>query len=172
MAKKLKPATNYQLPTTNYSYRDFAILVRTNAAADHFLRALNMKGIPHKFVGSSGLYQQEEVAVLISFLNAISNFEDSLNLYNLMTSDIYEIPPVDVIMLASYAKRKNRSLYYVLKNLGSINNGDLILSDESKAVIEKLLLDLEEAISLSRRQNVGKVAYGFLKRTGYLKRLE
>src|SRR3989304_7146823 len=172
MAKKLKPATNYQLPTTNYSYRDFAILVRTNAAADHFLRALNMKGIPHKFVGSSGLYQQEEVSLLISFLTAIFNFEDSLNLYNLLTSDIYQMTPPDAIKLTSFARRKTRSLYYILKNLYSLKNDDLEISSESRAVVDKLLSDLDEAIKLSRRENVGKVTYDFLKRTGYLKKLE
>ena len=172
MAKKLKPATNYQLPTTNYSYRDFAILVRTNAAADHFLRALNMKSIPHKFVGSSGLYQQEEVSLLISFLTAIFNFEDSLNLYNLLTSDIYQMTPPDAIKLTSFARRKTRSLYYILKNLDSLKNDDLEISSESRAVVDKLLSDLDEAIKLSRRENVGKVTYDFLKRTGYLKKLE
>ena len=160
-----------------YTYRDFAILVRTNAAADHFLRALNMKGIPHKFVGSSGLYQQEEVGILISFLTAISNFEDSLNLYNLLTSEIYEMPTIDAIKLASYAKRKTRSLFYVLKNLPagrqvSTPNDDLQISNESRAIVDKLLSDLDDAIKLSRRQNVGKVTYDFLKRTGYLKKLE
>ena len=191
------------------------------AQADPFLRALNMKGIPHKFVGSSGLYKQEEVSLIISFLTAISNFEDSLNLFNLLISDIYEMPSSDAIKIASYAKRKNRSLYYVLKNLTSTHNqiirhsgeseitsddsrirhsssgfspegfwtsGSTVLSslpkgqndkndgteisEESKAIVDKLLLDLEEAIKLARRENVGKVAYDFLKRTGYLRRLE
>ncbi|OGD92626.1 hypothetical protein A2697_00495 [Candidatus Curtissbacteria bacterium RIFCSPHIGHO2_01_FULL_41_44] len=194
-----------------YQHRDFAILVRANAQADHFLRALNMRGIPHKFVGSSGLYQQEEVSLLISFLNAISNFEDSLNLYNLLTSDIYEMPPADAIKLTSYSKRKNRSLYYVLKNLDSVTpvnrhsgdperseedsriekgfrpgsprwssgeagqndiNSNLTISNEAKAIVDKLMLDLEEAINLSKKENVGKVLYDFLKRTEYLKRLE
>ena len=167
-----KSVSRSSLSIKRYSYRDFAILVRANFAADHFLRALNMRGIPHKFVGSSGLYQQAEVGVLISFLNAISNFEDSLNLYNLMTSDIYEIPPVDAIKIASYAKRKNRSIYYSIKNLDLINNSDIEISQEAQAAIEKLLIDLQEAIKLSRRENVGKVAYDFLKRTGYLKKLE
>ena len=159
-----------------YTYRNFAILVRANSQADHFLRALNMKGIPHKFVGSSGLYQQEEVNLLISFLIAISNFEDSLNLYNLLTSDIYQLPPADAIKLASYAKRKTRSLYYLLKNLPAgrqvSTENDLQISQETRAITDKLLNDLEEAIKLSRRENVGKVTYDFLKRTGYLKRLE
>ena len=152
-----------------YTYKDFAILVRANSQADHFLRALNMKGIPHKFVGSSGLYQQEEVSLLISFLTAISNFEDSLNLFNLATSDIYQMPPQDAIKLTSYAKRKNRSLYHLLKNLKS---NEIEVSEEAKAVSEKLLKDLESPIELSKKENVGRVTYDFLKATGYLKKLE
>ncbi len=155
-----------------YSYRDFAILVRANSQADHFLRALNMKGIPHKFSGSSGLYRQEEVKNLISFLTAISDFEDTLNLYNLLISDIYNLDSEDAIKLASYAKRKTRSLYYLLKNLDSIENSDLKITDESKTIIEKILTDIEDSIKLSKRENVGRVLYDFLKKTGYLKKLD
>ena len=172
MSRKAKGFSRSSLVVSLYSYKDFAILVRANAQADHFLRALNMKGIPHKFVGSSGLYQQKEVAILISFLNAISNFENSLNLYNLMTSDIYEMPPPDAIRLTSWAKRKNRSLYYVLKSLDTIDNDDTKITSESKAIVEKMLDDLNEAIELSKKENVGRITYDFLNRTGYLKKLE
>ena len=158
--------------TQNYSYRDIAILVRANSQAEPFLRALNMRGIPHKFVGASGLYQQEEVSILISFLIAISNFEDSLNLYNLVTSEIYNMPLQDAILLASYAKRKTRSLYFILKNLSTFEQNDFDISEEGKAIVSQVMADLEESIKLSRRENVGKVTYNFLKRTGYLKRLE
>jgi len=167
-----KKTQNSKLKTQNYSYRDIAILVRANSSADPFLRALNMRAIPHKFVGSSGLYQQEEVAVLISFLTAITNFEDSLNLYNLLVSDIYEMPPVDAIKLTSYANRKNKSLYYLLKSLDKISNDNLDLSNDSKSVIEKILEDLDAAIDLSKKQNAGRVLFDFLKRTNYLKKLE
>lgn len=155
-----------------YSFRDFAILVRANSQADHFLRALNMRGIPHKFVGSSGLYQQEEISLLISFLTALTNFEDSLNLYSLLVSDIYQMPAEDAIKLTSYAKRKNRSLYYVLKNLDSIKNDDLAISKESQAIVEKMLADIDESIKLSQKQNAGKVLYDFLKKSGYLTHLD
>ena len=155
-----------------YSYRHFAILVRANQHADHFLRALNMRGIPHKFVGSSGLYQQEEVSLLISFLTAITNFEDSLNLYALATSDIYQMSPTDAIQLTSYAKRKNRPLYYIFKNLKSIKNDDLEISKESQAIIDRLLADLDEAIKLSKREKAGRVLYSFLQKSGYLTRLD
>lgn len=166
-----KSVSRSSLVVKRYSYKDFAILVRANAQADHFLRALNMRGIPHKFVGSFGLYQQEEVNLLISFLNAIANFEDSLNLYNLATSDIYQMPPIDAVKLTSYAKRKTRSLYYLLKNLGSLNS-DVEITNETKAIIQKMLFDLEEAIKLSTKETAGRVLYNFLQKTGYLQRLE
>lgn len=155
-----------------YSYRDFAILVRANSQADHFLRALNMKGIPHKFVGSSGLYQQEEVSLLIAALTAITNFEDSLNLFSLATSEIYEVPPVDIIKLTSYAKRKNRSLFYIAKNLDNIESEDLKISSESRAAIDKLMEDINFEIEFAKKQNTGRVLYDFLKRTGYITKLE
>lgn len=172
MAKKRRSSTNYKLPTTNYSYRDFAILVRANFQADPFLRALNMKGIPHKFVGSSGLYRQEEVSVLISHLNAICNFDDSLNLYNLITSDIYNMPLSDAVKLTSYSKRKTRPLYYVLKNLDKIDTSEIEITDDAKAIIEKMMLDIDASLELSRKENVGKVTYDFLKRTKYLEKLD
>ncbi len=172
-----------------YQYRDFAILVRANSQADPFLRALNMRGIPHKFVGSTGLYQQEEVGVLISFLNVISNLEDSLNLYNLVTSEIYSLSPIDGIKLTSFAKRKNRPLFFILKNLDDFAKDTNIeqsedissagkyqdkieITTESKAIVEKIIQDMEAAINLSRKESAGKVAFAFLKRTGYLQKLE
>lgn len=157
---------------SKYTYRDFAILVRANSQADPYLRTLNMKGIPHKFVGSSGLYQQPEVSLLISFLTAITNFEDSLNLYQLATSEIYNLDSLDAIKLISYAKRKTRSLYYVFKNMDSSTKDDLEISKESQVVIKKILSDLEDAIKVSRRDNAGRVLYEFLKKSGYLKRLD
>lgn len=155
-----------------YGYRDFAILVRANSHADHFLRALNMKGIPYKYVGASGLYQQEEISLLISFLTAISNFEDSLNLYSLATSTLYNMPPQDAVKIASYARKKTRSFWQIAKNLQNIDEAEIDLSDDAKEIVEKLIGDLEESIELSTKQNVGRVTYDFLKKTNYLINLE
>src|SRR3989344_6911401 len=95
-----------------YNYRDIAILIRANSQADSFLRALNMKGIPHKFVGSSGLYNQPEIKLLISYLSAVANFDDSLNLYNLASSEIYQLPIEDAIKCMDFAKRRSSTLWF------------------------------------------------------------
>jgi len=155
-----------------YQYRDIAILVRANSQADHFLRALNMKGIPHKFVGSSGLYNQEEVSVLISFLCAITNLEDSLNLFNLATSDIYELPQKDAIKILSYAKKKTRSLHFVMTNIETIQKTEVDIPKDSKLIIKRILEDLNEAIAASRKEKAGRILYNFIKNTNYLTKLD
>lgn len=149
-------------------YKDIAILIRANTHADPYQRSLNMKGIPSKFVGSRGLYNQEEVKLLISLLSAISNFDDSPNLYNLASSEIYKLPLQDAIKVMDFAKRKSRSLRYVFSNIEDIDE----VSYEGKEIIRKINDDLAKLIQLSRKENAGRVLYEFLKGSGYLSQLE
>ena len=95
--------------------RDFAILVRSNADADPFLRALNVKGLPHRFSGSRGLYAREEVRLLVSFLRVLANPDDSVSLFYLVASEVYGMPEIDLLRLNHYARRKTRPLLEVLR---------------------------------------------------------
>ena len=61
--------------------RDIALLVRSNGDADPFLRALNVRGIPHRFTGSRGLYAREEVRLLVAFLRALAHPDDSVSTF-------------------------------------------------------------------------------------------
>ncbi len=151
-------------------YKDIAILVRANSQADPFLRALNIQGIPYKFIGNSGLYQQNEIQLLIAFLNSISNFDDSLSLYQLATSEIYQLPLSDCIRLADYSKRSSRPLSYTFQNIEKIP--EVEISKEALAIVKKINKDLTESLEQSRKENAGQVLYSFLQKTRYLERLE
>ncbi|MEO6578737.1 MAG: ATP-dependent helicase, partial [Candidatus Limnocylindria bacterium] len=89
---------------------DHAILVRGNRDADPYLRALNMSGIPWRFSGTAGLYRQPEVRVLISFLRAIDDPDDSVSLYDLATSEIFGLSAADVTLALAKARRRRSSL--------------------------------------------------------------
>ncbi len=97
--------------------RDFAILVRSNGDADPFLRALNVKGLPHRFSGSRGLYAREEVRLLVSFLRVLANPDDSVSLFYLAASEVYRMPEGDLLRMNHYARRKTRPLLEVLRGL-------------------------------------------------------
>jgi len=154
-----------------YQYKDFAILVRANNDAIPFIHALNLLAIPSKFSGSQGLYDREEIRLLISFLRSISNFSDSLSLYNLAISDFYFLEISDCIKCMDYASRKNKSLYFVFENISNLF-GELGISKDALATIQKIIDDIRNFAKLSRKEKIGRVLYQYLEHIGYLKRLE
>ena len=153
-----------------WTYRDVAILVRANRDADPFLRAMNLQGIPWRFSGNQGLYARPEVRLLVAFLRVVADPEDTLSLYFLAGSELYEMETWPLARCASTAKRANRSLRWVFENLdGASDLGDLDL--EARATAERLLKDVREYVALSRDRSTGEVLYQFLMRSGLLKRL-
>ncbi len=150
--------------------RDVAILVRSNTDADPFLRALNVKGIPHRFSGSRGLYAREEVRLLVSFLKVLANPEDSIALFYLAASEVYRVPEMELLRLNQYARRKTRPLLEVLRGLPE--NEDLAsVSGQSRDAAARLLADLERASAEVPRRRTGEVLYGYLQWSGLLGRL-
>jgi DNA helicase-2/ATP-dependent DNA helicase PcrA len=150
--------------------RDVAILVRSNDDADPFLRALNVKGIPHRFSGSRGLYAREEVRLLVSFLRVLANPEDSVSLFYLAASEVYRVPEMELLRLNQYAQRKTRPLLEVLRGLPE--NEDLkSLSGATREAASRLLADVERAAEEVPRRRTGEVLYGYLQWSGLLGRL-
>lgn len=156
--------------TQGYRPRDLAVLVRSNADAEPFLRALNVRGIPHHFSGGRGLYDREEVRLLVSFLRALANPDDSVSLFYLAASELYGLPEGDLLRLNHYARRKTRPLLEVLRGLPA--NEDLAsVSGAARAATERLIADLEQAARDLPRLRTGEVLYKLLQSSGYLQRL-
>ncbi|MCK4931122.1 MAG: ATP-dependent helicase [Candidatus Aminicenantes bacterium] len=153
-----------------YNFKDLAILVRRNADADPFLRALNMKEIPFRFSGSRGLYAQEEVKILVSFIRALTDLEDSKSLFHLSLSDAYGMDPYDLTKLSNFATKKHLPLHRVFKML-SAGQSPADLSAPSEAKVKKIFGDLLFFSQLAGTQNAGRVLYSFLERSGFLKDL-
>jgi DNA helicase-2/ATP-dependent DNA helicase PcrA len=147
-------------------YRDFAVLVRANNDADHYLRALNMRGIPWTFSGNAGLYGRPEVRRLIAFLRSVVYTDDSVSLHYLASSDVYQVPIVDLTNCATYANRKNRHLFEVLHDVPA----DLTVSDEGRLAIARLVADLRRYMELAREHPTGEVLYQFLVDSGLMTR--
>ncbi|MBI5183634.1 MAG: ATP-dependent helicase [Nitrospinae bacterium] len=153
-----------------YTYKEFAILVRSNNDADPFLRSLNMKGIPYHFSGGQGLYSRPEIRLVISFLKVITNFNDNMNLYHLSSSDIYQLNGMDLTLCMNKASEINSSLYYIFSHLEDLSDLKDISSD-SCATISKILEDIRYNVKASIEVPTSSLLYNFLKNSGYLTRL-
>ncbi len=149
---------------------EIAILVRNNADADPFLRALNMRGIPHRFSGGAGLFERPEVRSLIAFLRLVASPDDSVSAWALAFSEIYSFDPVDLSRISRYASKKTRPLLDVLREL--VGNEDLAsVKGPSREAAKKFVADIERGVSSMAQKRTGEALYEFLKESGYLARL-
>ncbi len=147
-------------------YRDFAILVRMNNDADQYLRALNVRGIPWTFSGNAGLYGRPEVRLLIAFLRTVAHPDDSVSLHYLASSDIYQVPIVDLTKCATYADRKHRWLFDVLRAVPD----EIEITEDGAGAVARLIADLERYMELAREHPTGEVLYQFLVDSGLMTR--
>ena len=154
----------------DYLYKDFAILVRRNTDADPFLQSLNMKGIPFRFSGSRGLYTQDEIKILVSFIKALTDFEDSKSLFYLSLSEVYKVDAYDLSMVSNFAYKKHRPLHQVFRTIYE-GKSPVDISQNSREKIIKIFRDLLYFVHLASSKNAGQVLFSFLEKSGYIKSL-
>jgi DNA helicase-2/ATP-dependent DNA helicase PcrA len=153
-----------------FQFKDFAILVRSNADAEPFRSALNMQGIPHQFSGGGGLYVFPEIKLLVSFLRVIGDPSDSVSLYDLSLSEVYQLDPLDLQKMNTFASRRNLTLHHVFTHLAEF---ELLadIKDESRATVKKIMEDIQYYLEFAKQKSTGEVMHRFLKKTGYLAKL-
>jgi ATP-dependent DNA helicase UvrD/PcrA len=154
-----------------WKYDDVAILVRSNADADQFLRSLNLRAIPWTFSGNAGLYGRPEIRLLIAFLRAVAHPDDSVSVHYLASSDLYQVPIVDLTRCSTYADRRHRWLFDVFRAVGAIRELRDEVGDEGREALRRLVADLTRYMELGREMPTGELLYQFLVDSGWLARM-
>jgi DNA helicase-2/ATP-dependent DNA helicase PcrA len=150
---------------------DVAVLVRSNGDADQFLRSFNLRGLPWTFSGNAGLYGRPEVRLLLAFVRAVAHPDDSVSVHYLASSDLYQVPIVDLTRCATHADRKHRWLFDVLREAEEIPELAGELSEEARLAIRSLVADLVRYMELGREMPTGELLYQFLVDSGWLARM-
>ncbi|MBI2217593.1 MAG: ATP-dependent helicase, partial [Candidatus Rokubacteria bacterium] len=150
---------------------DVAVLVRSNKDADQFLRSLNLRGVPWTFSGNAGLYGRPEVRLLIAFLRSVAHPDESVSLHYLASSDLYQVPIVDLTRCSTYADRRHRWLFDVLRMVPETPELRDALSEDGTSAMRRLVADVERYMELGREVPTGELLYQFLADTGWLARM-
>jgi DNA helicase-2/ATP-dependent DNA helicase PcrA len=154
-----------------WSYNDVAVLVRSNNDADPFLRSLNLCGVPWTFSGNQGLYGRPEVRLLIAFLRSVAHPDDSVSVHYLASSDIYNVPIVDLTRCATYADRRHRWLFDVFRTAAELPELRQEVSEPGQHAIRTLVSDLTRYMELAREMPTGELLYQFMADSGWLARM-
>ncbi|MCA9390398.1 ATP-dependent helicase [candidate division WWE3 bacterium] len=150
-----------------YQFKDVAVLVRANSHADIFTHAFARKGIPFQFLGPGQLYNRPEIKDLLAYFRVITNIQDDMSLYRLLTKRFFGIDRRDIALLVSYAREHNYTLFETMEML--VQDESLLGIDaESLRKITKLLKVLKRHLDLLPDYGPGQLLYYFLEDTGLL----
>jgi DNA helicase-2/ATP-dependent DNA helicase PcrA len=149
--------------------RDHAVLVRTNAAADPVMRALNVAGIPWRFSGTSGLYSRPEIRLLLAFLRSLADLSSSTDLYALAASDVYALGGEDLTAIVTTARRRNRTVWEIVEELER-QPGLLRLAPATRVALSRFVGDIRRWVALAHERPAGEVLFTFLRESGLLAR--
>lgn len=151
-------------------YGDHCLLVRSNNSADPYLQALSEKKIPYRFSGNRGLYQREEIRLLVAFLKTLADPRDSQSLYQLALSEIYRMPMADLQLSLGVHSTTHRPLINIFRKPEEFE-WSAPLSAEGRVTMAKIAADHDKFLDKSRQLPAYALLYLYLKDTGYLNRL-
>jgi DNA helicase-2/ATP-dependent DNA helicase PcrA len=145
-------------------WSDFAILSRSNDAADPFLEALERNGIPYQFVALSGLYTKPVILDALAYLRAVNEPYNNTAFYRVLSHERLGLSEADLSELMLYVRRKGVSIADAMHSLSSTFG----VSMEGRNRMHELLMTVEALRNLAKRLPVTELYVEVLKRTGLL----
>ncbi|MFA6410411.1 MAG: UvrD-helicase domain-containing protein [Candidatus Buchananbacteria bacterium] len=163
----LKQIVDLKEKDKKLAWSDFAILTRTNDAANFFVGAIAQTQIPYQFMASRGLYSKPVILDVLAYLKLLDNYHESSAMYRILSLPVFDLQTRDLANLNYWANRKGYSLYQTLEYISAWQNVDL----ETKEKMKHITGLIEKHSRLAAQGTVGQAIVAFLEDTGYLKAL-
>jgi DNA helicase-2/ATP-dependent DNA helicase PcrA len=147
-----------------------AVLVRTNADAAPILASLDVRGIPRRFSGTSGLFSHRDVREVLSLLSVLVSPGSSEDLYAVLAAPSTGMGGEALTALCEMAARRRRSLWSVALDVVD-QPGVLRLGAEQRARLDSIVTRLRMSMAAAHEQPSPVVLYQHLRESGWLARL-
>jgi len=115
-ASSISDQISYAVLSGQASYKDFAILYRTNAQSRVFEEKLVTSNIPYKIVGAINFYQRREIKDLLAYLRTIENGADDISVKRIINVPKRGIGLATIDRISMYAASNGCSFYEALKS--------------------------------------------------------
>ncbi|MDD7402960.1 MAG: DNA helicase PcrA [Butyribacter sp.] len=151
------------------SYKDFAILYRTNAQSRVFEEKLVMHNIPYRIVGAVNFYQRREIKDLLAYLRTIENGLDDISVKRIINVPKRGIGLTTIDRVTNYALEHETSFYGALENYEYI---DGIGRSASKIGSFVSLIDSFKRHLANPEYSLENLVREILEETGYIRLLQ
>ena len=149
------------------SYRDFAILYRTNAQSNALERAFKFNGIPYRIIGGTRFFDRAEVKDMLAYLWVINNRADNLRLLRVVNNPPRGIGAKTLETVDRLAEAAGLPLYLVLSDPYHYP-----ALEKSAAKLMSFVLLIEECAALLDTLSLPDFYDALVEKTGYAAMLE
>ncbi len=157
-----------KLKSPKNTWNDFAILIRSNGAAESLLPALENAQIPHTFLANTGLYKKPIILDLLAYLKLLDNVEDSFSLYRVLNIPLFRLSVNDIAAILEFSRKKTLTLFETLEQLkvGSL------LTDQARKKLELLTSNLHKHHAFSQTKSAAETTVEIIRDLKMAERLE
>lgn len=154
--------------TKRHSYRDCAVLYRTNAQSRAIEEALMAKNIPYAMVGGMKFYQRKEIKDMIAYLKLIYNSEDSQSLKRIVNVPKRSIGAATIKKLDDIAYKESISLFEVVEKIEEYAD----FTARTKTPLKEFARLINNAKSSLEKMPLSEFIAQLIEDTGYLEELK
>lgn len=150
-----------------FSYKDCAVLYRTNAQSRLFEEKLLLANIPYKIVGGINFYARKEIKDLLSYLKTVDNASDDLAVRRVINIPKRGIGAATLAKVQNYAVEQEISFYEALKRAKEIPG-----LGRSVSKLESFVTYIQTLRSQAEFFSVQELLQTILETTGYVTELQ
>jgi superfamily I DNA/RNA helicase len=147
----------------NRSYRDFAILYRTNAQSRAFEEQLRFADIPYVLIGGMQFYERKEVKDALCYLRAIANPKDEQALLRIVNFPRRGIGDGTLVRLNQWSQEQGAGLFEAFARVGEIEGVNAATREKVLAFHELLSGEIAD---FKRRGRLAERLAELYKRVG------
>lgn len=145
------------------SFKDFAVLYRTNAQSRTIEEALLKSNIPYTMVGGTKFYSRKEIRDVIAYLTVVANPSDNISFERIVNEPKRGVGPGTLDKLRQFAYGQEQSL---LEAASSLEQSPLKgKAAQAILALASLLSDLRADLD---RLSITALAEALLEKSGYL----
>ncbi|MBR2370945.1 MAG: UvrD-helicase domain-containing protein [Clostridia bacterium] len=148
--------------TGAHSFKDYAILYRTNAQSSAIERAFARSGIPYRMLGGTRFNDREEIRDITAYLQIINNRNDRERLKRIINKPARKIGAKTLAAIEELADYHGKTMFWIMEHADEY----VALKKSAKPLIEFAGL-INELSALSESIELDALVRATLDRSGY-----
>jgi len=150
------------------TFKDFAILYRTNAQSRAFEEVFSKQGIPFRVIGGLRFYERKEVKDILAYLRFIHDQKDRVSFLRIVNNAKLGIGKITISKIVELARKNNLNFYQALKQGLKV----IKISADRKETIKKFTSLIDELNEKKKEIKGSELLVKLIKKINYFEELK